>query len=227
MWYYKYMIIYKITNLINSKVYIGQTIRPLSHRWTQHLREVRDKLDYRLYRSIRKYGIENFKVEEIDGANNQTELNYKEWLWIMKTESYKPENGYNLKLGGAKGKASEETKKKTSETLKRIGHKPPTQSAKDLRYRGMLQHQDPNKRINFLLANGSRYFKVYKAILVRPYRRGPAGGEGIEAIYEKGEYIGEWVDTAKCAEELGLKKYSSIARCLRKERKTYQNYIFE
>jgi len=220
------MIIYKITNLINSKVYIGQTIRPLSHRWTQHLRDVRDKLDYRLYRSIRKYGIESFKIEEIDGANNQTELNYKEWLWIMKTESYKPENGYNSKLGGAKGKASEETKRKQSDTMKKLGHKPPRNKTAVLRARGIAQHNDSNKRMNFLLANGSRYFKVYRAVLVSPYKRGPAGGKGIEAIYKKGEYIGEWLKPKKCAKDLGLNP-KNIRHCLSKTKKTHRNYIFE
>jgi group I intron endonuclease len=223
-------IVYKITNAKNGKVYIGQTIRPLSHRWTQHLRDFKKKANYPLYRSFRKYGLNNFSVEIIDWANNQDELNYKEWFFITKFESFKPENGYNLKMGGANGKMSEESKDKIREASLNNGFgnwKRTEEHNRKNREKGILQHQNPIKRNNFLIANGSKYFNVYRAVLVTPYKRGPAGGKGVEAIYEKGEYIGEWLDTAKCANELKLKKYSNIARCLRKERKTYQNYIFE
>lgn len=94
------MIVYKITNLITDKVYIGLTTRSISKRWEGHL----DKAFYQnsdnyLHNSIRKYGKENFTIEEIDGANSLSELNYLEKHYICKFNSLAP-NGYNLLNGG-------------------------------------------------------------------------------------------------------------------------------
>ena len=73
------MFIYKITNIANNKVYIGQTIRPVKKRFQRHLTDaIKCKLDTHLARAIRKYGKENFIIEEIDTAQSQEELNKKE-----------------------------------------------------------------------------------------------------------------------------------------------------
>ncbi len=102
------MIIYKITNNINDKVYIGQTTRSLSDRWTEHKKPSRTKKSAITFAML-KHGIENFKIEEIGGANNITELNYQEWLLIHKNNTLWP-NGYNLLSGGGNiGKHSQET----------------------------------------------------------------------------------------------------------------------
>ena len=77
------MLIYKITNKINGKVYIGQTIQCLKKRWSQHKSDSK-KSNMTIHKAMRKYGIENFTIEEIGGANNITELNYQEWLLIYK-----------------------------------------------------------------------------------------------------------------------------------------------
>jgi hypothetical protein len=98
------MIIYRITNNINEKVYIGQTIDRLCNRWAQHNYNVKNKKNTPLYNAIRKYGMENFQIEEIGGANSLSELNYQEWLLIYKNNTLWP-NGYNLrdKLTGKRG----------------------------------------------------------------------------------------------------------------------------
>ena len=71
------MIIYKITNKINSKVYIGQTIHTLNYRKNQHLKCARNYIDNcrLLNKALRKYGFDNFKWEIIDETSNQEELN--------------------------------------------------------------------------------------------------------------------------------------------------------
>lgn len=92
------MIIYKITNKINGKVYIGQTIHSLSYRKSQHLRCANNGVDRHLYNAMRKYGIENFEFEEIDRADNIDDLNYLETYYIIQYDSVR--KGYNMCYGG-------------------------------------------------------------------------------------------------------------------------------
>ncbi len=88
------MWIYKITNIKNNKVYIGQTIRPIEQRFYRHLNDaLNNVIDTHFARAIRKYGKENFVIEQIDTAQNQDELNKKEQYWIKYYNSV--ENGYN------------------------------------------------------------------------------------------------------------------------------------
>lgn len=104
------MIIYKITNKINGKVYIGQTIRPLEKRIKQHKKSAGCGA---LFAAIQKYGFENFSIEQIDSASSIEELNAKEAEWIEKSNSLSP-NGYNLSTGGKNKKWSEESKLRMS-----------------------------------------------------------------------------------------------------------------
>lgn len=106
------MIVYKIKNLINGKVYIGQTIHQLCVRWKGHRNDI-NRFDFALQRAMRKYGVENFEIIEIDKCEDQNTLNIRECFWINHYDSLVP-NGYNIREGGADGKLSEETKQKIS-----------------------------------------------------------------------------------------------------------------
>lgn len=88
------MWIYKITNIQNNKVYIGQTIRPVEQRFHRHINDALNNiLDTHFARAIRKYGKENFIIETIDTANSQEELNQKEQYWIRFYDTVN--KGYN------------------------------------------------------------------------------------------------------------------------------------
>ena len=94
--------IYKITNTINSKSYIGQTIQNVKERFYQHCATKCSKAvsNMAIHRAIKKYGKSNFTVEvieEIDSAN----LNDRERYWIKYYNSYN--NGYNSTKGGKEG----------------------------------------------------------------------------------------------------------------------------
>lgn len=94
-------IIYKITNLVNGKLYAGQTVRSLGDRWADHKRDARKGIEYPLYSAIRKYGAENFIIEMIDSANSLGRLNELEKIWIYKLNSRtKNGMGYNVLEGG-------------------------------------------------------------------------------------------------------------------------------
>lgn len=94
--------IYKITNIINGKFYIGQTIQNVKERFYQHCATKCSKAvsNMAIHRAIKKYGKSNFTVEvieEIDSAN----LNDRERYWIKYYNSYN--NGYNSTKGGQDG----------------------------------------------------------------------------------------------------------------------------
>lgn len=94
--------IYKITNTINGKSYIGQTIQNVKERFYQHCATKCSKAvsSMAIHRAIKKYGKSNFTVEvieEIDSAN----LNDRERYWIKYYNSYN--NGYNSTKGGQDG----------------------------------------------------------------------------------------------------------------------------
>ena len=94
--------IYKIENLINGKIYIGQSTN-ISQRWKAHrnrpFNENSESYDCPLYRAIRKYGIENFSFVVLEETTKE-ELNEKEKIWIASYNSNNPESGYNLTDGG-------------------------------------------------------------------------------------------------------------------------------
>lgn len=90
--------VYKITNKINGKIYIGQTIRSIRIRWNEHCK---DKYHCKkLVKAISKYGKNNFKVDQIDKANSIEELNEKEIFWISVYKTTNRNIGYNIEIGG-------------------------------------------------------------------------------------------------------------------------------
>lgn len=90
--------IYKITNLLNGKTYIGKTdIHTVQERFKEHIKDSKKYLDRPLYRAFNKYGIENFKIETIEECN-VNESCEREKYWIEYYNSFK--YGYNATIGG-------------------------------------------------------------------------------------------------------------------------------
>ena len=87
-------IIYKITNNLNGKIYIGQTTRTIQERFSEHV-----KANTKLGRDIRKFEEKNFTVEVIEQCENAEQLNEREIFWIEKFDCKSP-NGYNIMKGG-------------------------------------------------------------------------------------------------------------------------------
>jgi group I intron endonuclease len=89
--------IYKITNKLNNKSYIGKTEYTIEHRWKEHIRASRYKRNQSraLYRAMNKYGVENFECVLIKETSTPNE---DESFFIQKYDTY--HNGYNETLGG-------------------------------------------------------------------------------------------------------------------------------
>ena len=118
-------VIYKVTNLLNGKVYVGQTIRSLNTRIKCH-----KESKHALGAAFRKYGMENFRISVIDNAEDRQSLNEKEIFWIKFFKCFS-KAGYNLTSGGdapaeyapetcAKISASKLGKKRTPEERARM-----------------------------------------------------------------------------------------------------------
>ncbi len=125
------MIIYKATNKINGKCYIGQTRHSLEHRKNIHLSKAKQGVETHFYQAIRKYGAENFEWEVLCTANDKQTLNELETYFITKYDSIK--RGYNMVDGGDNNimdiesvkthhdevMQSDEVRKKISESMKK------------------------------------------------------------------------------------------------------------
>lgn len=95
------MFIYKITNTINEKSYIGKTTKSIESRFKQHMHNSKNGNTY-LYKAIRKYGKDKFKIELIETVENDNNLlNDREIHWI---KILNPE--YNMTKGGEGGDTS-------------------------------------------------------------------------------------------------------------------------
>lgn len=95
--------IYKIVNIINNKVYIGQSVNILT-RWRRHRTDSKNLNNcHPLYIAIRKYGLENFLFEIIEECP-KSELNSREKYWIKKYDTFN--SGYNQTRGGTGGTGS-------------------------------------------------------------------------------------------------------------------------
>lgn len=117
----KYNYVYKITNLVNGKIYVGK-------HSTNSLEDGYMGSGVVLKQAYQKYGLENFNKEVIDYYTNEVELNQGEIYWIGQFNSTDPNVGYNLTYGGDGGAAhkghihSIEAKRKMSETKKGKHH---------------------------------------------------------------------------------------------------------
>ncbi len=122
--------IYKITNIVSNKCYIGETKEDTPEkRWQRHIQSIkRNEGCPALKDAIKKYGIEKFKFEVLIICFDEDRFIYEK-EYIKKYNSQVP-NGYNILPGGEGGgflgkNHSEETRKKISENIKRFRQENP------------------------------------------------------------------------------------------------------
>ena len=112
--------VYKITNLVTSKVYVGSTCSDLKKRFREHFHHLRKNKHHskKLQNSWNKYGEENFEISVLEMCSKDR-CTEREQYWIDTFDSYY--NGYNCtpKAQNCMGRpVSEETRQKISNTLK-------------------------------------------------------------------------------------------------------------
>ena len=116
--------IYMIQNLVNFKIYIGQSVN-IEDRWGDHKYELNKGYHHNkhLQKSWRKYGQENFEFTIICECD-ESQLNTMEEYYIFELMTYDPDFGYNKTYGGGGGRPTEETIMKNRESNKRAYSKP-------------------------------------------------------------------------------------------------------
>ncbi len=96
--------IYKITNGVNGKMYIGQTSTSIAQRWYEHKYTAHyfnsNRCQDHLYCAMRKYGIDNFAIETVEEVDD-SRLDEREQYWIAFYDTCN--SGYNMTLGGSGG----------------------------------------------------------------------------------------------------------------------------
>lgn len=220
------MIIYKISNNINNKIYIGQTTKTLKKRWSDHYWGNRTVIS----KAIRKYGRENFNIEIIDKANSLDELNLLEQKYIKEFNSLSP-NGYNLDTGGKNRNLSEETKLKISLSKKGKKVKSKTQFIKgqipwNKGKSGPKRKYKPNPKISQILKGKSK---------TKEHRNNLSKAK-IEYHKNHRHYLAKYViwldrniifESATEAAKYFNCKQAHISRVCTGQRKTYKGFKFQ
>jgi len=213
------MYIYLITNLINTKKYIGQTIRDQDVRWNSHKSDSKNPKMVISY-AIDKYGIDNFHFEVIDeSANNIDELNDLEEFYISFYDTFKS-HGYNMTSGGEGYLMSEKTKKRISESNK-----------------GKLVTKETRNKLSKTQQgdNNSFYGKVHtndfvqKLITLNKNRTGLQHTKSKKVIQldkVTGEEIACWFSMRLVEKELGI-QHANISKVCKNKGKTAGGYIWK
>lgn len=158
--------IYIIKNIVNDKVYIGQTFRNLNKRWNEHLSDKKGCCR-KLFNAFNKYGRNNFYIEELINCKctcdyievcicgGQDVANNLEDYFVELYGARNRKSGYNIRYGGRNGKPSKETLLKMSKSK---SHKPLSSEHKlklSIANKGKKRTEEQNKA-NSLRQMGKR-----------------------------------------------------------------------
>lgn len=140
--------IYKIENLVNGKVYIGQSVDIYRRIW-EHSNELKNNNHYNKYlqRAYNKYGEENFKFEIIEECEEDS-LTEREQYWIDYYNGINSIDNYNFRDAGNKGKLSDITKQKLSELNLGKKHTEETKQKISLSNKGRYVSDETRRKIS-------------------------------------------------------------------------------
>ncbi len=154
--------IYKVTNLIDGKVYIGCTKQPIQERKRSHLSLVKNKNGYYFHENLMKCGVDNFRWEVLLYCEKYESYRYeKEIIKLFKSNN--KEYGYNLTEGGAGSNGFKHSEKTISLFKNRIFTEEHKTRLSDARIG--KKHTDITKEKLSLLRTGEKNHNYGKRIL--------------------------------------------------------------
>jgi group I intron endonuclease len=172
------MIIYKVTNKINGSSYIGQTLRPLKMRKSEHLRTAqqieRQKYPTPLSLAIREFGSGEFEFEILEVCSSKTDLNTRERFYIKLLDTLVP-NGYNQTIGGCIDESmSEEVRSKIANSMRELHKDPEFQANLYPKLKGLTP---PNKGVPMTEQQKAKVSAARKAVHLDPTYVNPNVGQ--------------------------------------------------
>lgn len=206
--------IYKITNMINNKIYIGETVRNVDVRWREHKNEALNEghgYNYPIHMAMRKYGFNNFKIEILENCADEIRFE-RESYYIKLYSSHLRTKGYNITLEGSGVilYSSEDIKSAWDEGLSineiaiRLGcHK----SVVSKRLRGLSVSEEEIK--NRISLNSSM-----------------RQGQPIYQYSLNGELIKQWASASECARQTGYEQ-TAISNVCRQEQYSAYGYLWK
>jgi len=217
------MIIYKVQNKLNQKVYIGKTTKTLNNRKKTHLKNIKMGLKSHFYDSIRKYGEESFEWCELVYCNNNDILNEMEIMFISKFNSFK--DGYNMTLGGDGGDTiSNKSDKEKKNQGAKIGNVP-WNKGKKMKEMGYTFYENRESRPKFTLEQ-----KITHSLLIiksEKYRKGLSNR--IHGMSKKIIRVSDgktWESIVECANEINVHK-SKVRRYIAQNKQiNNERYLF-
>lgn len=196
------MYVYRILNLINNKCYIGQTRNRLTRRYSGG--PAKKPSNRYLRNAYAKYGPENFELRVLCVCDSLEALNYWESVFIKMYKSNEKEFGYNLTSGGdCNFVYTEEGKENNRQAQLKYWGDPEARKAHSERKKKSCESEEVRERL--ALGQGARRFSVYDKIT--------------------GEFIGSWINAARCGRDLGFSG-KGVRACLNKSKKSYRGYVF-
>lgn len=215
----KSTLIYKISNLINGKIYIGQTLHSLKVRYPKHFS--RKPSNNHLKSAYKKYGSENFRCDILQLCTDIHSLNYWEKYYIGLYNSSDPKFGYNKTSGGENFVPSQANCNLRSKLAKEYIEKNP-QAIIELKQRSEVYWTSLENR-----ARKSEQMKVLCASKERRLLMATVQGSEPFKVFTKtdNQYVGTWVNKAECARELSIDS-RKICACLSGSRKSHKGYVF-
>lgn len=212
-----YNYIYKVTNNIDHKIYIGATTKSIEERRKDHLKKSKKGKSYAFQNAIGTYGVDAFKWEQIDTATTTDELAKKEKEYILEYNS--KEEGYNSDGGGGIQKTVYQYDTITGKLINKYSN---------LTDAGNVINITKQHLSNVCLSVNKYYRGFYwsydfveKFISLKDNRK--------KKVYQyniQGEFIKEYNSVSEASKQSGCNK-SSIAKVCRKERKSSGGFKWE
>lgn len=210
------MYIYKTTNLITNKIYIGKRVyRKKDDDWY---------LGSGIYlkRSIKKHGRENFKKEILEWCEDKEILSTREIYWIKYFDSTNPLIGYNLSLGGEGGNVGKEAYIKIADKLRGVKKSKEICDNISKSLKGIPKSEEHKEKIRQTLTGTIRPQEVIDKMSKSMKEKYDNGWESPvqKIVYQYNKNTGEFIQEFKSATEagriLGINRKGINNNCLNK-----------